>query len=83
MQTNTFTVEALVKELCAERLHEAEQARLTRLATRPAADDGTERAAGRGLAVLTAVRQQFASLPRRSGYSRRLRRWIMLQLTSH
>ncbi len=80
MQTNTFTVEALVKELCAERLHEAEQARLTRLATRPDADDGAERSAGRGLA---AVRERVASLPRRNGYSRRLRHWIMLQLTSH
>ncbi len=74
MQTNTFTVEALVKELCAERLHAAEQARLTRLATRSDADDGPERAAGR---------EPLPSLSWRNGYSRRLRRWLMLQLTSH
>ncbi len=60
--------------LRAERLHAAEQARLTRLATRPDAGDGAERAAGRAW---------FASLPWRPGYSRRLRRWLMLQLTSH
>ncbi len=74
MQTNTFTVEALVKELCAERLHEAEQARLTRLATRSDADDTAAHAAGR---------ERLPSLPWRHGYSRRLRRWLMLQLTSH
>ncbi len=80
MQTNTFTVEALVKELCAERLRAAEQARLTRLATRPAADDGPEHSARHGL---VAVRELLPSLPWRNGYSRRLRRWLMLQLTSH